>query len=155
MRPQLKVLAITFAMLTFLFESGLAQTAQQLGAQFAPAEAYWLRPGILMLAKFDSRDEICEALIEPVKEGKSKADRIPEKVADELIEKVAPVQSRGESQSRFLDPDSTVAGGVYNVKNNFKFVSIEKMGNVPRTNQEDTIQAIRITWTKRVCVGNR
>ena len=152
MRFQLKVLAISFGMFVFLLGPTFAQTAQQLGTRFSPVKGYWLRPGILMLTKFDSEGQLCEALIEPLKEGTSKADRISDKLADQLLEQVVPVVSRGESQ-KFLDPDSTVAGGVYDVKVNFKFVSIEKMGNVPESSQEDTIQVIRITLAGRTCSG--
>jgi len=155
MRLQLNVLVINFIVCMFLLDSSFAQTAQQLGARFTPAKAYWLSPGILMLTRFDPSVEICEALIEPMKENGAKPETMSEKIADEMIEQVAPLESRGESESRYLDPDSAVGGGVYNLKSNFKFVSVEKMGNVSRSNREDTIQVIRVTWTKRTCVGTR
>jgi hypothetical protein len=154
MRPQLKILVINFVGFIFLIQPGFAQTPQQLGSRFTPVLAYWLRPGILMLTRFDATGQICEALIEPVKEGTSKAERISDGVADEVIEEVVPAESRGK-ESRYLDPDSTVAGGVYKVKSNFEFVNIEKMGNVPQSQREDTIQVIRITWTQRTCTGSR
>ena len=155
MSTQVKALGFGFGVFALLLGPSLAQTAQQLGTRFTTVNAYQGGPGSRMLTKFDARGEICEALIEPVKEGTSKADRISEKVADEVIEQVVPLKSRGRSQGPYLDPDSTVAGGVYKLKSNFEFVSIEKMGNVPTSDRDDKIQVIRITWTKRTCIESR
>jgi hypothetical protein len=154
--PQ-KIVPIVFLCLGCLLNVSSGQTAQQLAARFPAVAAYQIRPKILMLSKFDSKGQICEAIVEPLREGaRSKTQRLvmSEKLADELLQEIVPNDSRGASLSPFLDPDSEAAGGVYLTKTNFELVSIEKMGNFPQDAGEDTIQVLRITWTKRTC-GNK
>ena len=147
---------IVIVMLSFVCISNVspAQTAQQLASRFRAVTAYEIRPGILMLSKFDRGGQICEAIVEPLRQGsdsKTQQLTLSNKLADELAEEIVPVEFRGAA-ARFFDPDSTVAGGVYQLKTNYEFVSIEKMGNVPQNAGDDTIQVVRIKWTNRTCV---
>jgi hypothetical protein len=153
-----KATAIGALSLVYLPQAVVGQTAQELASRFPVLSAYQIRPGILMLSRFDSKGQICEAIVEPIRQGsKSKTQQLTlsNKLADELIEEIAPVDLRGASSGRFFDPDSTVAGGIYELKTNYEFVSIEKMGNVPQEAGDDTIQVVRITWTKRSCPNPR
>jgi hypothetical protein len=148
-----KTTAIGVLAFLCLSQSAVGQTAQQLASRFRALSAYEIRPGVFMFSKFDTKGQRCEAIVEPLRQGsdsKTQHLTLSNKLADELIEEIAPVESRGAA-SRFLDPDSTVAGGVYELKTNYKFVSIEKMGNFPQNPADDTIQVIRITWTTRSC----
>lgn len=148
-----KTTAIGVLALVCLSQASVGQTAQQLASRFRALTVYEIRPGVLMLSKFDTKGQICEAVVEPLRQGsdsKTQQLTLSSKLADELIQEIAPVESRGAA-SRFLDPDSTVAGGVYELKSNYEFVSIEKMGNFPQNSGDDTIQVVRITWTKRSC----
>jgi hypothetical protein len=153
-----KTIAIGVLSFACLSQTSVGQTAQQLASRFPALTAYEIRPGVLMLSKFDTKGEICEAIVEPLRQGSSsKTQRLTlsDKIADEIIQEIVPVESRGASSGRFFDPDSTVAGGVYELKTNYEFVTIEKMGNVPQSTGDETIQVIRITWRKRSCAQTK
>jgi hypothetical protein len=141
---------VTFACHT---QASVGQTAQQLASQYQALNAYEIRPGVLMISKFDTGGQICEALVQPLRVGSaSKAQQLPfsGKLADQLAEEIAPLETRGTAD-RFFDPDSTVAGGLYELKTNYKFVSIEKFGAFSEDDRRGTIQVLRIIWTKRTC----
>jgi hypothetical protein len=106
----------------------------------------------LLLAKFDPSGQICEATIRPVAAAESvkSAAGLSERLADELIEEVVPVSVRGAPE-RFLDPDSTVAGGVYEVKTNYALVTVEKVGFYSEEPQQEAIQRVVVRWRKREC----
>jgi hypothetical protein len=136
----------------FVTLPSLCQSAQQLASRFRTVSAYELRPGILMLSKFDPSGQICEATIEPVAVAESvkSAPVLSERLADELTEEIVPVGVRGAPE-RFLDPDSTVAGGVYEVKMNYALVTVEKVGFYSEAPKHEAIQMVVIKWRKREC----
>ncbi|MGH3428467.1 MAG: hypothetical protein ACRD4E_12400 [Bryobacteraceae bacterium] len=145
-----RMLIVKLCVLSFTLPS-LCQNAQQLASRFKTVSAYELRTGILMLAKFDADGQICQATITPVaaESAKSAAD-IPQRLADELIEEIVPMDMRGAPE-RFFDPDSTVAGGVYEVKMNYALVTVEEIGFYSVDPQQETIQRIVLRWRKREC----
>jgi hypothetical protein len=151
MVPRRRVLIGKLFMVFFTLPS-LCQNAQDLASRFKTVSAYELRPGILLLAKFDPSGQICEATIRPVAAAESvkSAAGFSERLADELIEEVVPVSVRGAPE-RFLDPDSTVAGGVYEVKTNYALVTVEKVGFYSEKPQQEAIQRVVVRWRKREC----
>jgi len=98
-----------------------------------------------MLSKFDSKGEICEATIQPIAgdEVKTSSTVLSQHVVDLLVDEVAPPSERGRRE-RFLDPDSTVAGGVYRMKTNYALVTVETVGFFSETPTSETVQFVVI-----------
>ena len=126
----------------FVTLPSLCQSAQQLASRFRTVSAYELRPGILMLSKFDPSGQICEATIEPVAVAESvkSAPVLSERLADELTEEIVPVGVRGAPER-----------GVYEVKMNYALMTVEKVGFYSEAPKHEAIQMVVIKWRKREC----
>lgn len=72
---------------------------------------------------------------------------IPKKVEDEVLEELVPTNIRG-AESKWLDPDSFVAGNAYELKKDYENVSIEKDGSLSDSSGDGVII---IRWKNRGC----
>ena len=110
-----------------------------------------------MTVKYAEDGQTCEMTLE--KRHSSSKDKdidlgsnIPSKLVDELTDELAPTADRGPATSRYLSPDSYVAGGVSYIKQDFQNVSIEVHGDTSEScNGGEKVVVIR--WKKRVCAG--
>lgn len=131
------------------------QTSADLAAKYTAVAAYEVRPGVLMTVKYAEDGQACEMTLE--KRHSSLKDRdidlasnIPSKLVDELTDELAPAADRGPATSRYLSPDSYVAGGVSYIKRDFQNVSIEVHGDTS-TSCDGGEKVVVIHWKKRAC----
>jgi len=130
-----------------------AQSQIDLMQKYLPIATYQIRPGIIMFVEFDNQGQACQMTLErneAVSSNDGKRDTFSAQLADQLVDELAPVAVRGQPLSRYLNPDSYVAGGVFLLKQDFTNVSVEKIGNTSDDSTE-SIRTLRILWTKRSC----
>jgi hypothetical protein len=151
--------AVAAFLLALVAPSLTAQTSEDLGAKYPAVAAYEVRPGVLMTVRYAEDGQACEVTLE--KRHSSSKDRdidlgsnIPSKLVDELTDELAPQADRGPATSRYLSPDSYVAGGVSYIKRDFQNVSIEVHGDTS-TSCDGGDKVVVIRWKKRVCVASQ
>ncbi len=92
-----KILAVTFFVF-LLIACADAQSVSELSKQYRHHEVYELEPGVQMTPKFDSKGLICEMRVEQshfTDDGVDLRDRIDEREAYRIIDKLVPVSTRG------------------------------------------------------------
>jgi hypothetical protein len=141
--------------LVFVPASLRAQTSGDLAAKYLAVSAYEVRPGVLMTVKYAGDGQACEMTLEKRHSTSKDKDidigsNIPAKVIDELSDELAPEADRGPATSRYLSPDSYVAGGVSYIKRDFQNVSIEVHGDTS-TSCDGGEKVVIIRWKKGAC----
>ncbi len=144
-------------LLVFVAISVSGQTSEELAVKYPAVAAYEVRPGVLMTVKYAEDGQACEMTLE--KRHSSSVDKdidlgsnIPSKLIDELTDELAPAADRGPATSRYLSPDSYVAGGVSYTKRDFQNVSIEVHGDTS-TSCDGGEKVVVIRWKKRACAA--
>jgi len=145
---------LSLVVLVAVFANG--QTSYDLAAKYPTVAAFEVRPGILMTAKYAADGQVCEMTLE--KQHRKAAEEIdlsstiPSKLIDELTDELVPEAERGPATSRWLDMDSSVAGGVSDTKRSFENVSIETVGSTSQScNGGDEVVIVR--WKQRTCAA--
>src|SRR5437867_687452 len=89
------------------------QTALDLSAKYPAVNAYEVRPGVLMTAKYAANGQACEMTLQRYYSPKqTDADStISAKLEDELINELAPEVERGPAASKWLR-NSFTSGGI-------------------------------------------
>ncbi len=140
---------VRIALLVCGFASAaLGQTKSDLSKKYQSISAYEIRPGVLMVAKFDAAGEVCEVTISGnpellVHSGASQV--LTNQLADALVDELSPPSERGQPHE-WLNPASTVAGGTYFDKKDYENISVERRGTIG-----ESLQSLKIIWTKRRC----
>jgi hypothetical protein len=151
---------ISFWLLSGVFACG--QTASDLSAKYRDLNAFAVRPGILMTAKYAANGQVCEMTLQRYySPDQPDADStIPAKLETELIDELAPAAVRGPSTSKWL-LNSFTAGGVSHIERDFVNALVVIDGTYWCTEEADGktncghggTKVITIQWKNRTCTG--
>jgi hypothetical protein len=146
---------LAVCLLAFVAISVRGQTSEDLAAKYPAVAAYEVRPGVLMTVKYAEDGQACEMTLEKRHRSSKEKDvdlgsNIPPKLIDELTDELAPESDRGLATSRYLSPDSYVAGGVSYTKRDYQNVSIEVHGDTS-TSCDGGEKVVVIRWKKSAC----
>jgi hypothetical protein len=128
------------------------QTEQQLQSHLKRIAAFELRPGIDVFPQFTSEGSVCQMVVEKreYQDSEGFVDKtIPTALANQLVDELAPPSERGK-QSKYLSPESYVAGGGSFIKQDYENVSVAMYGSSVDGKVSGT-RVIVITWPKRTC----
>ncbi|HEY6253859.1 MAG TPA: hypothetical protein VI685_28215, partial [Candidatus Angelobacter sp.] len=107
--------------------SAWSQTSADLNAKYPTLNAYEVRPGILMTAKYAEDGQVCEIVVEPrqyhTPGQPDTGPYIPLNLQDQLIDELAPPAERGPATSKWLK-NSFMAGGVSHTERDFANVLV-------------------------------
>jgi hypothetical protein len=134
------------------------QTAAEIGARYRSVNAYEVRPGILMTAKYAEDGQVCEVMIEKEHQTPGKVDlgsTIPRELVNRLINEIVPLADRGKPTKQYLrnNAESTISGTVEVTESDFEKVSIEILGSVSPCASGDVTATIR--WKRRACAASK
>ena len=127
-----------------------AQRSSELQSKYgSPQDAYVIRPGLLMTAKYDADGRVCEMyIIEARTPGSNIGLRTPltPETVPALIDELVP---EGERGSKLRWP-AQAQGMTLQVSYNYENVSIELVQNLlPPKGWSDGV--LKIKWASRVC----
>lgn len=130
------------------------QTAADISNKYPVVNAYEVRPGILMTAKYAEDGQVCEMTLEKRHKTPDKTDfgsTIPREVIKQLIDELAPASERGRPAKRYLrgESESTISGNIEITESEYENISIQILGSLSPTEFGDVVAAIR--WKKRTC----
>jgi hypothetical protein len=132
------------------------QTAADISSKYPVVNAYDVRPGILLTAKYAEDGQVCEMTLEKRHKTPDKTDfgsTIPHGVIRQLIDELAPASERGKPAKRYLrgDSESTISGTIETTESEYENISIQILGNLSPTELGDVVATIR--WKKRTCAA--
>src|SRR5947207_13654526 len=83
--------------------SASGQTASDLNGKYPAVNAYEVRPGVLMTAKYAASGQVCEMTLQRYySPSQPDADTtIPAKLENQLIDELAPAAERGRAKSKW------------------------------------------------------
>ena len=114
-----------------------------------PSEAYEVRPNVLMTVVFDTDGQACEMVIEArhtSKAGVNGNNLIPLPIADEVLNEVAPIETRGKGGRAI-----TFSGGCSSMTSfEYENVSIYRAEQCLQGGGK-AVLAIRVKWKHRQC----
>ena len=148
---KLAIRFIQISLVLLFFTVSLAQSSDDLKSKYGtPFKSYEIRPGIMMMVKFDENGQASEMRIErhAVTEPTVFLERtIPSYLSKEIVDELAPVVERGtRRQSEFSDLMLTV-GGCGTSTDDYKNVAITYY---TRQSEEcNGLVAIVIKWKNR------
>ena len=137
--------------------SAAGQTERQLAARFRKVVIFEIRPGIDAYPMFAKDGVVCQLVIQKRAlidlRGSDIADTIPPAMAKQLVDEVVPSRDRGKP-SKYLSPQSYIAGGSSFIKHDYEHVSVATYG-VSVDGRVSGARAIVITWPNRTCAPTR
>lgn len=146
----LKRLCLLQIVLALTAGTVVGQTSSELRSKYgSPEDAFVIRPGLLMTARYDADGKVCESyIIEGHTPGSNIGLRTPltPETVPALIDELVP---QGERGSKLRWPAQT-QGMTLQVVYKFENVSIELVQNLlPSKGWSDSI--LKIKWANRVC----
>lgn len=146
--------------------SAWGQTSGDLSAKYSALNAYEVRPGILMTAKYAENGQACEMVLETRHyhaPGQSDVGSyIPLNMENQLIDELAPPTERGPATSKWLR-NSFMAGGVSYMERDFENVLVIIHGTYSCDQEQSNgrvscpnggTQVIEIRWKTRTCASS-
>jgi hypothetical protein len=148
---------ITLCFIAALAVPSWGQTARDMSARYPVVNAYEVRPGILMAAKYAEDGQVCEMRIEKWHQMPEKTElgsTMPRALIRQIIDELAPLPDRGKPTKRYLrdNSESTISGNIEVTESEFEKVSIEIIGSVSPGASGDVTASIR--WKDRVCASS-
>jgi hypothetical protein len=133
------------------------QTEEQF-KRYKAVEAYEIRPGVLMMPRYDSTGQVCEIGLEKLHyspEVIRHGSDLSRKEIDELTAELAPSDERGAESDNLAGSEITLAdGGAMTTIADYENVTIEiHAWQLKSSNKESTVEqdAVVIRWKHREC----
>ena len=148
----IRLLGLIFPLLFEL--QGVGQTESQISTHLKKIVVFEIRPGIDVFPVFSADGNVCRMVIEKRGYSTEKPDFdiiIPTALANQLVDEVVPPSERG-NPSKFLSPDSYIAGGASLIKQDYANVSVSMYGSSVEGKVRGA-RAIIIEWPKRTCAS--
>jgi hypothetical protein len=130
------------------------QIAADISAKYPVVNAYEVRPGILMTAKYTKEGQVCEMALEKRHKTSERIDlgsTISRELIRQLVDELVPMNERGKPTKQYLrnNSESTITGNVEVTESEFENVFIEIVGSVSPEASGDVVATIH--WKKRTC----
>jgi hypothetical protein len=146
--------------LAIAFWGAHGQTAVDISNKYPVVNAYQVRPGIVMTAKYADDGQVCEMVLEKRHKTTDGADfdsTIPHEVVRQLLDELVPTAERGKTTKRYFrgsDSESTILGNVEITESEYENVSIRIFGGVSSPGLSGDV-VITIRWKKRTCAATQ
>jgi hypothetical protein len=143
--------------LTILFMLNAATTTQQRFANYRKIEAYEVRPGILMMARYTADDKVCEIGLERLQYSPTLI-RLDSGLSREeifqILDELVPVNERGKP-SKDTDNQITESGQSLTTNIDYENVSIRIYGATLPSKHKNEIAVNEVVatvkWKHRIC----
>ena len=148
-----KLVGLSIAIL-LLFDPGMI--GQQQLTKYRKIEAYEVRPGILMMPKYTSDNQICEVGLQRLQYSPEhiRLDSLSSQEIDQILDEVAPTEERGKRSNSLADNLVTQSGSSMVMITDFENVTLEIYGSTTPSKHKgfnlDNLVAT-IKWKNRVC----
>jgi hypothetical protein len=153
-RPLMNRVAFVFFLILSAVPPTSAQSVADLSAKYPVVQAFEVRPGILMTARYDADGQVCEMVLErrhTTKTGIDLGVSLTQEEVIKLVEELVPEVDRGKKLKGFYKSDSsiTVNGSIVETEYPYENISIVFHGSVSDSCAGDMVAIVK--WRKRAC----